>query len=143
MKSSKKLKHLRFPHFRAIFLNVSLLLTVLIVRLFGCADAKDQSRHSDETKAQNGVTRAKNSKFALAVIQTLLDTSKLGHNFFPYLLPALFSLSSTKSLPIGASIMSSGQPLAPHPLHTYFLVKKKRRRRERSQKGKTTQTQFF
>ena len=41
MKSSKKLRHLRFPHFRAIFLNVSLLLTVLHGRLFGCPIAEE------------------------------------------------------------------------------------------------------
>ena len=44
-------------------------------RLFGCPYAEDQSWHSAGMKAQNAVTRAKNSKFALAVIQTLLDTS--------------------------------------------------------------------
>jgi len=53
----------------------NLFLTVLHGRLFGCPDATDKSWQSAEMKAQNAVNRPKNSKFALAVIQTLLDTS--------------------------------------------------------------------
>ena len=53
----------------------SLLLTVLFGRLFGCPYAEDESWHDDERKARNAANRPKNSKFALAVIQTLLDTS--------------------------------------------------------------------
>ena len=52
-----------------------LFLTIPNGRLFGCPFAEDESWHDDEDDAQNAATRAKNSKFALAVIQTLLDTS--------------------------------------------------------------------
>ena len=38
-------------------------------------DDDDDDDEQKEYKAQNAATRAKNSKFALAVIQTLLDTS--------------------------------------------------------------------
>ena len=51
-----------------------MLLTILNGRLFGCPHAKDHW-NSAEGRAQNAATNAKNSKFALAVIQTLLDTS--------------------------------------------------------------------
>ena len=75
MRSTTKLKHLRFPLILAVSFHLSSLLTVLRGRLFGCPYAEDEFWHDAETKAQNAVTRAKNSKFALAVIQTLLDTS--------------------------------------------------------------------
>jgi len=53
----------------------NLFLTVLFGRLFGCPDANDESWYPAEIKVQNAANRPKNSKFALAVIQTLLDTS--------------------------------------------------------------------
>jgi len=53
----------------------SLFLTFLHGRLFGCPDVKDGNFDSAEAKTQKAATRAKNSKFALTVIQTLLDTS--------------------------------------------------------------------
>ena len=42
-------------------------------RLLGCPDTEDREDNSEERKAQNAINRPKNSKFALAVIQTLLD----------------------------------------------------------------------
>ena len=52
-----------------------LFLTIPNGRLFGCPYAEDGKYDTAEMKAQNAVTRAKNSKFAHAVVQTLLDTS--------------------------------------------------------------------
>ena len=52
-----------------------LFLTFLHGRLFGCPHANDEYWHNAEMKVQNAATRPKNSKFALAVIQTLLNTS--------------------------------------------------------------------
>jgi len=43
--------------------------------LFGCPYAEDGKYDTAEMKAQNAVNRPKNSKFAHAVVQTLLDTS--------------------------------------------------------------------
>ena len=63
MRSAKKLRHLRFPLLLAVSFHLSLFLTILFGRLFGSPEA------------ENATTRAKNSKFALTVIQTLLDTS--------------------------------------------------------------------
>ena len=75
MKATTTLRHLRFSLIPCCLHHLSSLLTVLRGRLFGCPYAEDEFWHDAETKAQNAVTRAKNSKFALAVIQTLLDTS--------------------------------------------------------------------
>jgi len=52
-----------------------MLLTILNGRLFGCPHANDEYWHNAEMKAQNAATRPKNSKFAHAVVQTLLDTN--------------------------------------------------------------------
>ena len=61
---------------------ILLFLTIPNCRLFGCPvveeddeDEDDEDDDDDEDKARNAATRAKNSKFALTVIQTLLDTS--------------------------------------------------------------------
>ena len=77
MKSAKTLRHLRFPHFLAFCFLLSFVFVADCSngRLFGCPYAEDESWHSDETKAEKAALRANNSKFALAVIQTLLDTS--------------------------------------------------------------------
>jgi len=53
-----------------------LLHPVLPVRYFGCPGAEDGKFDTPEEKAQKAVTRAeKNSRFAMALIPTLLDTS--------------------------------------------------------------------
>ena len=73
MNSAKKLRHLRFPLILAVSIVYCLFLTVFAGRLFGCPVVEeDESWHS---QAQNAAIRAMNSKFALTVIQALLDTS--------------------------------------------------------------------
>jgi len=75
MKSTTKLRHLRFPLILAVSFHLNFVSNCSFGRLSGCPDAEDSWSDSAEKKAQKAVNRPKNSKFALAVIQTLLDTS--------------------------------------------------------------------
>jgi len=92
MKSSKKLRHLRFPLILAVSFHLEFVSNCSYGSLVGCSKAEeDQSRHSDETKARNATNRHMNSKFALAVIQTLRDISGKNFQFVSYVTTPLFA----------------------------------------------------
>jgi len=59
--------------------------------LFGCPCTEDGKYDVATVKAQNVANRAKNSKFALAVIQTLLDTSVNNYQYVLSVPTPLFS----------------------------------------------------